>query len=44
MHHWALFPGFIMVPNVHFATPNHIKEWPMNLGGSYNSPENIILK
>ena len=44
MHHWALFPGYIMVPNIHFANPNYIKEWPMNLGGSFNSPENIVLK
>jgi peptide/nickel transport system substrate-binding protein len=44
MHHWALFPGYITVPNAFYANPNHIKEWPMNLGNSYNSPENIVLK
>jgi peptide/nickel transport system substrate-binding protein len=44
MHNWALFPGFVTVPNAWFANPNYIKEWPMNLGGSFNSPENIVLK
>ena len=44
MHNWALFPGYITVPKAYFANPNHIKEWPMNLGNSYNSPENIVLK
>jgi ABC-type transport system substrate-binding protein len=44
MHNWALFPGYITVPKAYYANPNHIKEWPMNLGNSYNSPENIVLK
>ena len=44
MHNWALFPGFVTVPNAWFANPNYIQERPMNLGGSFNSPENIVLK
>jgi peptide/nickel transport system substrate-binding protein len=44
MHNWALFPGFVTVPNTNFANPKHIKEWPMHKGASYNSPENIVLQ
>ncbi len=44
MHEWALFPGFVTVPNTNFANPKHIKEWPMHLGATFNSPENIVLK
>ncbi len=44
MHNWALFPGYVTVPNAWFANPNHVAEWPMHLGNSYNSPENIVLK
>ena len=44
MHNWALFPGFVTVPKAWYANPKYIKEWPMNLGNSYNSPENIVLK
>ena len=44
MHNWALFPGYVTVPNAWFTNPNHIAEWPMHLGNSYNSPENIVLK
>lgn len=44
MHNWALFPGFVTVPKAWFANPNHIAEWKMTLGNSYNSPENIVLK
>ena len=44
MHNWALFPGFVTVPVAYFANPNYIAEWPMHVGGSYNSPENLVLK
>jgi len=44
MHNWALFPGFVTVPNTNFANPNHLKEWPMHQGGLFNSPENIVLR
>ena len=26
MHNWALFPGYVTVPNAWFANPNHIQE------------------
>ena len=39
MHNWALFPDNVTVPNAWFTNPNHIAEWPMHLGNSYNSPE-----
>ncbi len=44
MHNWALFPGYVTVPQAYYANPNYIAEWPMHIGGSYNSPENIVLK
>jgi ABC-type transport system substrate-binding protein len=43
MHNWALFPGYVTVPNAWFANPRRVREWPMHLGNSYNSPENIVL-
>ncbi|MCY4474276.1 MAG: ABC transporter substrate-binding protein [Chloroflexi bacterium] len=44
MHNWALFPGYVTVPQAYYANPNYIAEWPMHIGGGYNSPENIVLK
>ncbi len=44
MHNWALFPGYVTVPQAYYANPNYIAEWPMHVGNSYNSPENIVLK
>ena len=44
MHNWALFPGYVTVPQAYYANPNYIAEWPMHIGGSYNSPENIVLR
>ncbi len=44
MHHWALFPGYVTVPQAYYANPNYIASWEMHLGNSYNSPENIVLK
>ena len=44
MHHWALFPGYVTVPNTNFANPKYLKEWPMHQGGVFNSPENIVLQ
>ncbi len=44
MHHWALFPGYVTVPQAYFANPNYIASWDMHLGNSYNSPENIVLR
>lgn len=44
MHNWALFPGYVTVPQAYYANPNYIQEWQMHLGNSYNSPENIVLK
>ena len=44
MHNWALFPGYVTVPQAYYANPNYIVEWPMHVGNSYNSPENIILR
>ncbi len=44
MHNWALFPGYVTVPQAYYANPNYITDWQMNLGNSYNSPENIVLK
>ncbi len=44
MHNWALFPGYVTVPQAYYANPNYIASWPMHLGNSYNSPENIVLK
>lgn len=44
MHNWALFPGYVTVPQAYYANPNYIADWQMNLGNSYNSPENIVLK
>jgi ABC-type transport system substrate-binding protein len=42
MHHWALAPGYVSVPQAYFANPNSIKTWPQHLGNSFNSPENIV--
>ncbi len=44
MHNWALFPGFVTVPQAYYANPNYIASWDMHLGNTYNSPENIVLK
>lgn len=44
MHNWALFPGYVTVPQAYYANPNYIAEWPMHVGNSYNSPENIVLR
>ena len=44
MHNWALFPGYVTVPNTNFANPKYLKEWPMHQGGGFNSPENIVLQ
>ena len=44
MHNWALFPGYVTVPQAYYANPNYIDSWEMHIGGSYNSPENIVLK
>ncbi|MEX0763092.1 MAG: ABC transporter substrate-binding protein [Dehalococcoidia bacterium] len=42
MHHWAIAPGYVSVPQAYFANPNSISEWPMHLGNSFNSPQNIV--
>ncbi len=43
LHFWALSPGYVSIPHAYFANPKYIKEWPMHLGNSLNSPENIVL-
>lgn len=46
LHHWALNPGIVSIPEARFANPKSIKEWRMQPGlaaGAFNHPENIVL-
>ncbi len=43
LHNWALFPGYVSIPNAWFTNPKRIQSWDMHLGNSINSPENIVL-
>jgi len=46
LHHWALQPGYVSVPEARFVNPKSIREWTMQpglAGGAFNHPENIVL-